>query len=251
MRKINVPLVILVFAVMGASATKSRAQIKPSAATPIGRDISGFWELSFDSRTVPPAELVPGLTKALIEEQAGRDVHAIRWCNLLGTPFIMDPGRPIDIRQGAREVIITAETNASPRHLYLDRPTHISSDIFDATTNGDSIAHWEGETLVVDTIGFDGKKGISEIPGGGFRTSNSHLIERYRLLENGTVLSVVFTWEDAKIFRVAHTYEFRYHRLPKAYEPSPTISCDPYDEVRAKFLEDVTAISEPVPGRQQ
>jgi hypothetical protein len=250
MRKPDLPLVILALAVVGTTAAQSRAQTaKPNPAISNVQDISGFWELSFDSRKIPLAELAPSVAKAAIEEHAQHDAHAVRWCNLLGTPFLMDSGRPIDIRQGEREVIITAETNASPRHLYLDRSTHISNHIFDATSNGDSIAHWEGDALAVDTIGFDGEKGILQIPGGGFRTSDSHLVERYRLLENGSILSVVFTWEDPKVFRAAHSYEFRYHRLPERYEPASAISCDPYDEVRAKFLEDVNAIPPPVSGR--
>ena len=90
-------------------------------------------------------------------------------------------------------------------------------EIFDPTTNGDSIARWDGDTLVVDTIGFDGAKGLTMIPGGGYRTSESHLVERFRLLNDGAVLSVTFTWEDAKVFRTPHTYEFRYVRAPRMY----------------------------------
>ena len=58
-------------------------------------------------------------------------------------------------------------------------------EMFDPTTSGDSIARWDGDTLVVDTLGFDGAKGLTAIPGGGFRTSQSHLIERFRLIKDG------------------------------------------------------------------
>ncbi len=228
-------LAVIVFFCFGAIAAQNAATTSGDASDP--HAISGFWELTFDSRNVPPADLAPGITAAVIQEHKQADAHAVRWCNLLGTPFIMDPGMPIDLREGAREIIIAAATNAAPRHIYLDRSTHISPDIFDATTNGDSIAHWEGETLVVDTIGFDGKKGLTLIPGGGFRTSDSHLIERYKLLEKGSVLSVVFTWEDPQVYRTPHSYEYRYNRLPAQYEAMPAIQCDPYNDVRAKFLE--------------
>jgi hypothetical protein len=233
--------IALLLAASGAVAGGSRLAAQPaqqSATTaPDLHDISGYWELSFDSRKIPPADLASGVTKTMLEEKAAADTHAIRYCNLLGTPFIMDPGRPLDVRQGTREVIITAETNASPRHIYLDRPKHVAAEEFDTTSNGDSIAHWDGDTLVVDTVGFDPKKGLVQLPGGGFRTADSHLVERYRLLENGTVLSVVFTWEDEKVFRMPHTYEFRYYRMPKQYEPVPAQKCDPYDEVRDTFLD--------------
>ncbi len=55
-------------------------------------DISGFWELNFDSRKVPRANLLPTVTRAKIDTHAKGDAYAIRWCNLLGVPFVMDPG---------------------------------------------------------------------------------------------------------------------------------------------------------------
>jgi hypothetical protein len=230
----------VVFALAPGSQSAKHAGAKPSAA-PDSHDISGFWELSFDSRKVPAADLAPGVTKEMIAEHARADAHAIRWCNLLGTPFIMDSGRPIDIRQGTREIVIASETNAGPRHIYLDRTQHINSDVFDTTSNGDSIAHWDGDSVVADTVGFDPSKGLSLLPGGGFRTVDSHLIERYHLLANGSILSVVFTWEDAKVFKTPHTYEFHYYRLPNGYSPVPAERCDPWDDARAKFLEDAPA----------
>ena len=199
-------------------------------------DLSGFWDLSIDSRQVPPAKLMPAVTKAVIEQHAKADAKAIRWCNLLGMPYIMDPGRPMDIQQGTREIIVFAEVSASPRHIYLERSKHINPDAFDPTTNGDSIGHWEGDTLVVDTIGFHPTRGITAIPGGGFRTADSHLEERYHLLENGAVLSVTFTWTDPKVYKQPHTYEFRYYRMAPQYEPSPGNPCNPYDDERTKFL---------------
>ena len=200
-------------------------------------DISGFWELNFDSRRVPRADLLPTVTRAKLEAREKGDAYAIRWCNLLGMPFVMDSGRPLDIRQGATTIIIVSESLPAPRYLYTNRSAHISEDIFDPSTNGDSIAHWEGDALVVDTAGFHGEHGITAIPGGGYRTAKSRLVERYRLLKEGAVLSVTSTWTDPGVFRSPHTYEFRYHRLPATYEPRQWLPCDPYDEDRAAFLD--------------
>ncbi len=215
----------------------------PQPSSGNARDISGFWELSLDGKNVPPASLTPGVTKAMLDAHARHDAHAILWCNWLGVPAAMDSPRPIDIRQGAREIIMSFEFNATPRHIYLNRSTHASKDEYDPTTSGDSIAHWDGDTLVVDTIYMDGEKGVTGIPGGGFRTSDSHWVERYRLLNNGAVLSVVSTWDDAKVFRRPHTYEFRYLRAPKFYEAQQPLACDPFDEGRAKFLSQPPAAS--------
>jgi len=201
-------------------------------------DISGYWELPLDGRHVPSARLTPRVTQAVLQAQAKADAKAIRWCNWVGMPTTMDVGRPLDIRQGTREIVILAESPVTPvRHLYLNRTNHISSDVFDATTSGDSIARWDGDTLVVDTTGFEPTHGVTAIPGGGFRTATSHLVERYRLLKNGTMLSVTFTWTDPAVFAMPHSYEFRYQRLEGGYEARPYARCDPFDAERATFLE--------------
>ena len=228
-------IICAVFAL--AVASISTPPVAAQGAAAANTDISGFWELNFDGRKVPPASLVPKVTPAMVAEKAKRDQYAIRWCNSLGMPFFMDNGRPLDIRVGATAVIIAPEFYNSPRYLYLNRKTHVSEDIFDPSTYGDSIAHWEGSTLVVDTVGFHPDRGITAIPGGGYKTATSRLTERYSLLENGQILSVVFTWTDPNMFRTPHTYEFRYHRLPASYEARQWLPCDPYNETRAKFLE--------------
>ena len=201
-------------------------------------DISGYWELPLDGKHIPRARLASRITPAILQAQAQKDAKAIRWCNWVGMPTTMDTGRPLDIRQGAREIVILAESPVTPvRHLYLDRATHISKDTFDPTTSGDSIARWDGDTLVVDTTGFEPTHGVTAIPGGGFRTATSHLVERYRLLKNGSMLSVTFTWTDPAVFATPHSYEFRYQRVERGYEARPYARCDPFDAERAAFLE--------------
>jgi hypothetical protein len=200
-------------------------------------DISGFWMLPADGRKVAAAKLLPRITKAMLDLHARRDAHAIRWCNLPGAQFVMDSGTPLDIRVGPTTIIVAPENDPAPRYLYLGRK-HVGSDIYDNSTNGDSIANGEGDTLVVDTVGFHATRGITSIPGGGFKTDKSHLVERYRLLDNGNVLSVTFTWTDPTVFAAPHSYEFHYRRLPATYEPVAIPPCDPYDETRAAFLGD-------------
>jgi hypothetical protein len=225
---------VLLAAIVIASSSVALAQ-SGAAARP---DISGYWELPLDGRNVPPARLASAVTPAILEAEAKKDAKAIRWCNWVGMPTTMDVGRPLDIRQGRREIIILAESPVTPvRHLYLDRATHIDKEVFDPTTSGDSIARWEGDTLVVDTIGFEPTRGITAIPGGGFRTAASHLVERYRLVNNGAILSVTFTWTDPAVFAAPHSYEFRYRRVEPGYEARPYARCDPFDADRAAFLE--------------
>lgn len=199
------------------------------------QNLTGFWVLSVDSRMIPPAELLPTVSTAEIDQHLEADRRIIRYCDDLGTPEVMDPGVPIDIVQGHREIIILAAVPAAPRHIYLERADHINPEIFDPTSNGDSIGHWDGDTLVVDTIGFSATRGITSIPGGGFKTIHSHLVEQYQLLENGGMLAVKFTWTDPTVYKTPHSYEFHYYRVVGDYQPSP-LPCNAYDDARTEFL---------------
>ena len=171
MRRSLATAAAVLLAASAATAQRGRGAAPAVAFDP--HDISGYWELSFDSRHVPPPALAATVTPAFRAAKRKQDEYATRWCNWIGMPAAMDATRPIDIRQGRREIVMNFETIATPRHIFLDRATHIDKDVYDATTMGDSIARWEGDTLVVDTVGFDGAKGLSAIPGGGFRTSES------------------------------------------------------------------------------
>lgn len=212
----------------------------PAAAQNAGAsaNLSGYWELHFDSRNVPPAHLKPEVSAEDPALQYKKDMTELRWCHFMGVPYSME-GSPIDILQNrnGKEIIITSSLRTPARHIYTDGRDHVNPDIFDPVSNGHSIGHWEGDTLIVDTIGFS-DEGLTRVPGGGRRTATSHLVERYRLLDGGKRLSVTFTWEDPKIFAQPHTYEFRYYRSPKGME-AREFDCDANNEQRAKFLLEV------------
>lgn len=198
-------------------------------------NLSGYWELHFDSKNVPPADLTPALAAEDRSVQFNSDMKAIRWCHFFGVPYVMDTS-PIDILQdlSGKEIIIATQVRNPARHIYTDGRGHVNPDVFDPLANGHSIGHWEGNTLVVDTIGFS-NEGVTDIPGGGRRTPDSHLTERYHLLDGGNVLSVVFTWQDPRVFQKPHIYEYRYYRALKSAE-AREYDCNASDESRAKFL---------------
>ena len=205
--------------------------------SPSHPDLSGFWQLRFDSKNVPPASLTLSAKEADPEAQYRHDMYAIRWCNHIGMPAMMETSLPIDIRQGRNEIAIASEAVSAARHIYMDGQGHPKMETYDPQSNGHSIGHWEADTLVVDTIGFS-DRGITSIPGGGVRTPDSHLTERYRLLDGGELLSVIFVWEDSKMFLKPHTYEFRYHKAP-AGTYAGEYQCDSSNAERAKFLSDL------------
>ena len=232
--------IAMTFAVVLSACTPSQpAPVKN--APPQHPDISGFWELVFDSKQVTPAELTPlgkDLTaKSRPKVEEGEILNfASRWCQPLGTPFIMGDSAPLDILQTQREIAIIAEVQSSARHIYIDGRGHPDMDTFDPTTNGHSIGHWENQTLVVETVGFN-DRGVAFIPGGGVRTPQSKLIEHVDLLDGGKQLRFTFTWEDPTIFTKPHSYVFTYHKAaPDAY--AQEYFCDASDPNRGKTAEE-------------
>ena len=105
---------------------------------------------------------------------------AIRWFFSLRTTdanrrVVRDP-YPSKILQMPNLVVILFEGNLhSFRQIFLDRKEHPKD--LDPTWWGDSIGHWEGDQLVVDTVGFNGKTWLDLA--GHPASDQLHVIERY------------------------------------------------------------------------
>jgi hypothetical protein len=106
-------------------------------------------------------------------------------------------------------VLIYAQINtAGVRRIYLNRkhPNHLLP-----TWNGDSIGHWEGGTLLVDTIGFNDKSWLH--PAMQPHTEEIHLIERFRPVLDGKYLEYKVTAEDPKALIKPYAYTRYYEKL--------------------------------------
>jgi len=78
-----------------------------------------------------------------------------------GMPAIMRQPYPIEFIYSPGRVTIFAETYSQARRIYTDRPE--LPDDPDLLFNGNSIGHWEGDVLTVETIGFSDHTSI--VPG--------------------------------------------------------------------------------------
>jgi hypothetical protein len=81
------------------------------------------------------------------------------------------------------------------RRIYLDVPHPESPK---PSWNGESVGHYEGNTLVVDTIGLNDKTSVDN-----FCTPHSeklHVIERYRLADGGKFLDTEILKDDPEVF---------------------------------------------------
>ena len=84
-------------------------------------------------------------------------------------------------------LVVHAEMIHDARIIHLDGRRHAPSAI--RLWLGDSIGHWEGATLVVDTTNFNDAGGLYGDAGGNFGWDrNLHLVERFALLDADTLL---------------------------------------------------------------
>jgi hypothetical protein len=83
--------------------------------------------------------------------------------------------------------VVHVEMIHDTRIIHLDGRPHFPSTI--RLWKGDSIGHWEGDTLVVDTTNFNDAGGFYGDAGGNFGWDrNLHVVERFRLLDADTLL---------------------------------------------------------------
>jgi hypothetical protein len=81
-----------------------------------------------------------------------------------------------------------------PRWIYLDGRPHADPEIKPPSYAGDSIGHFEGDTLVVETINFTPKRHWVQpgIPAG----PQLKIVERIKLKDNGNILEDTFIMTD-------------------------------------------------------
>jgi len=101
-----------------------------------------------------------------------------------GYPIMMNGAAPIQFMITPEEVLII-NAYRDVRHVYTDGRKHPDPDDIWPTVWGDSIGHWEGDTLVIDTIQvknpnyyFHGAPPLSE---------EAHYVERIRLVAPGKI----------------------------------------------------------------
>jgi hypothetical protein len=114
-------------------------------------------------------------------------------CKPLGVPQSFVTPYPIQFVQTSKLLVQIFEYPNAVRIIPTDGRPHPPDP--DPTWMGDAVAHWDADTLVVDTIGFNDKTEVS----GYMHTEALHVIERYRRLENGS-LQYDVTVEDPNVF---------------------------------------------------
>jgi hypothetical protein len=140
-------------------------------------------------------------------------------------------GAPTQIVQTGKELFLMyvpgGASGFAPtfRAIPMDGRKHSNLEDLDGTWNGESIGHWEGDTLVIDSIGFTENTWLDKQ--GYFHSENMHVIEK--LTRNGNSLTWQATVEDPDVLLQPWTMDpitVRLNPNPTAVMPEPAPCSD-------------------------
>lgn len=220
------------------------AQVADSNNSPQGRnwdsikklpDWRGVWALTIEghlhanaegfdnSKTGLAVPLTPKYFKLRHDSQQVSDPSKLKetqetlaYCLPAGVPGIMLHTIQYEFLFTPGRVTMLTE-NGEVRRFYTDGRPHLSRDELSQSYEGDSIGHWEGETLVVDTIGFS--KGMIFQNGNVTATKNTHYVERIHLKDKDH-LQIDSSMDDPAIFTAPFNATRIYERLGPSFPMS-------------------------------
>jgi hypothetical protein len=210
-----------------ATGAAAAAAPKQGAAYPKGHytslnalpDWGGVWVLTRPAAGAPAAP--PALKgqylkdyeawRDAVKAKAGEVPHEGSYCAPPGMPGIMGVGQyPMEFLFTPGRVTTHHEAWMQWRNIYTDGRGH--PDDLEATFQGDSIGHWQGGTLVVDTVGI--KPGVA-LSMGVKHSDQMHITERIHLQPNDRETLVdEMTIEDPEALEkpYVHLYTFKRSR---------------------------------------
>jgi hypothetical protein len=134
------------------------------------------------------------VNERIISGKPGYTVSVSCWA--LGVPeFLLSPVQPLFFMQTPKEVVMIHQMDQQVRHVYLNVP---HSARVTPSWYGESVGHYEGDTLIVDTIGLNTRTWIDN-----YRTPHTeklHVVERFHLIDGGKTLEVNIHIEDPGAF---------------------------------------------------
>jgi hypothetical protein len=198
------------------TAARAQAIYHPPAA----QNFEGVWLIQGEHSAIRTiAGKLPPMTAAAAKRYAAAvtarkagapDFDTIQTCRPHGFPRILFAAYPIEILQEPTQVTFIHEVHHMPRMVYLDMSLPKLADM-DPNWMGLSVGHWEGDTLVVESQGFND---LTTLDTAGLPHSSAlHVAERIRKLDADTLEDLI-TITDPMTFTAAWSTRVTYRRQP-------------------------------------
>ncbi len=225
------PIVIAVAVVAFSAALPGCAAQPPDAGnaahTSSTPDLSGVWMLrviegTFTKEAPPMQPWAEERTKAAVQGGENSDPEAK--CLPPGLPRMYLHQYPIEILQLPGRVMMFFEYDHLVRQIWTDGRKHPEPEDLDLTWSGHSIGTWEGDTLVIDSVGFKEGTWLDNV--GHPHTDALHVVERIRRVDPET-LQIDFTFDDPKTYTRAWTGQ-KIFQLKPGWEISEQVCTDTF-----------------------
>ncbi|MGB7308847.1 MAG: hypothetical protein WBC67_07265 [Candidatus Acidiferrales bacterium] len=193
-----------------AAAPDESLANKPVPHMPDGHpDLNGIYIAPYHSiHTIGEIRLKPGAEKYHVGPEYTFSLG--EHCLPRGVPDVIGEPYPIQIVQNSTEVVILYEAGEYYRVIPTDGRDHPKD--LDPTWMGNSVGHWDGDTLVVDAIGFNDKVSVGEYR----HTTAYHVVERFQRTAYDT-LKYSATIDDPNVFAAPWTEAGTFTLHPEWY----------------------------------
>jgi hypothetical protein len=123
-----------------------------------------------------------------------RYIEPTAFCYPAGMPRLMTRYGALMILQYPTAIFIMSRLNNEYRVIFLDGREREPENIRDKNWSGESLGHWEGDTLVIETEGFTDENHL--IQQGIFAGDQLKITERYTMLNDGNTIKMDFIMTD-------------------------------------------------------
>jgi hypothetical protein len=178
--------------IANALRNRSRVEGKPVPRSSNGKpDFAGLWLINADRYPEAPSPLP--WAAAIAKQRNDTDaVPPSARCLPANVPTPLGGGSPFvtKVLHDPRLLVLLLEGSPGFRQIFLDGRSHAADP--NPTWLGHSIGRWEGDTLVVDTVGYNDQSWLmNSLP----HTEMLHIVERFQRPDFGH-LNVQVTYED-------------------------------------------------------
>lgn len=187
----------------------------PVPRTADGRaDLSGVWNKAIHQNTALPVEPLPFTPEGLEAfNEVANIVDPTARCILPGVPRVNNSPYPMQIMQMPDRVVFVYEYMHNFRVIYTDGRGHRES--WEPSLMGDSVGHWEGDTLVIDTVNLTDRTRLDDH--GNVHSDALHVIERWRRI-SANELWYEATIDDPKYYTEPWTTGYVIPLAPPGWE---------------------------------